>query len=386
MNGLYSKTGTFLHNQEEILLETMNHYKTLYSYQEVEDCNLNNFFENCNIRKLSNEEKQSLEGKLTYNELLASLKRMSNSSSPGSSGFTAAFFKFFWIDIGIFLLRSINYAFDVGELSVTQKQGVITCIPKGDKDKLFLKNWRPITLLNVSYKIASASIANRIKKFLGNIISEDQSGFLSGRFIGDNIRLIYDVMYYTERNNIPGMLLLIDFATAFDSISWSFMFKVLKFFNFGEDISKWIRLFYKNIQSCVIINGHLSDWFYINRGCRQGDPLSPYLFILCAEILALLIKKEKNISGITINGVEYLISQYADDTTLLLDGSERSLVNAIKVLKFYAEISGLKVNVDKTTAIWIGSLKGQENDICPQLGIQWEKEKFKLLGITFQLT
>jgi hypothetical protein len=225
---------------------------------------------------------------------------MSNTSSPGSSGFTAAFFKFFWSDLGHFLVRSINHGFETGELSVTQKQGIITCIPKGDKDKMYLKNWRPISLLNVSYKIASSCIANRLKTVLHKIISEDQTGFLSGRFMGENIRLLYDIMFYTEKYNKPGMLLLLDFATAFDSLSWKFMNNVLDFFNFGTSFKKWIELFYKNIQSCVVVNGHMSDWFYIYRGCRQGDPLSPYLFILCAEILALLIKTNKNITGIKV--------------------------------------------------------------------------------------
>jgi hypothetical protein len=309
---------------------------------------------------------------------------MSNTSSPGSSGFTAAFLNFFWSDLGHFLVRSINHGFETGELSVTQKQGIITCIPKGDKDKMYLKNWRPISLLNVSYKIASSCIANRLKTVLHKIISEDQTGFLSGRFMGENIRLLYDIMFYTEKYNKPGMLLLLDFATAFDSLSWKFMNNVLDFFNFGTSFKKWIELFYKNIQSCVVVNGHMSDWFYIYRGCRQGDPLSPYLFILCAEILALLIKTNKNITGIKVEKNEFIISQYADDTTLMLDGSEKSLRNTMQVLKFYADISGLNINMDKTKAVWIGSKRESENRICRDLNLKWDTE-FKLLGVFFSV-
>ena len=145
---------------------------------------------------------------------------------------------------------------------------------------MYLKSWRPISLLNVAYKIASASIAGRLKQVLDSIISEDQSGYLPGRFIGDTIRLVYDIMFYTERNNLPGMLLLLDFATAFDSISWDFMFKALKYLHFGDQLISWIKLFYTNIESCVI-NGHLSDWFHIHGGCRQGDTLS---FILTLKV------------------------------------------------------------------------------------------------------
>ena len=155
----------------------------------------------------------------------------------------------------------------------------------------------------------------------------------------------------------PGLILLTDFEKAFDSVSWDFLFKVIDFFNFGPSFKKWIKVFYTNIESCVIVNGHLSDWFYLQRGCRQGDPLSPYLFILCAEILALLIRNNPNIKGIIAGNTEFCISQYADDTSMILDGSERSLNACITTLKFYAEASGLYMNMDKTQVIWIGSKK-----------------------------
>ena len=134
--------------------------------------------------------------------------------------------------MGVFLVRSLNY----GNLSGTQKQGVISILPKSDKAREYLKNWRPISLLNVSYKIASSCIANRIKQVLGYLIHDNQKGFLQGRFIGENTRVIYDVIHSTFEKHIPGILLLIDFEKAFDSISWKFMYKVIEFFNFGPDL------------------------------------------------------------------------------------------------------------------------------------------------------
>ena len=100
-------------------------------------------------------------------------------------------------------------------------------------------------------------------------------------------------MNYTEQNNIPGLLLLIDFEKAFDSLSWSFINKAMKYLNFGESLIHWIETFYKNITSAVIQCGHLSVFFRIGRGCRQGDPLSPYLFIICAEFLSSVIRQSK---------------------------------------------------------------------------------------------
>ena len=338
--------------------------------------------ENYNVPILSNEKQNSLEGKITYDELLFALKRAKNNKSPGSDGFTVEFFKFFWQDIGIFLLRSLNYGFDNNELSTTQKEGIITCIPKSNKDRKFLKNWRPISLLNCSYKLASACLANRLKTVLSDLISKDQTGFMAGRYIGENIRIIYDLLYFTEEENKPGLLLLIDFEKAFDSVSWTFINNVLDFFNFGVSFKKWINIFNRNVNSCVHINGHLSEWFFLQRGCRQGDPISPYIFLLCVEILAILIKNNENIKGIRVGDKEFVISQYADDTSLILDGSEVSLKYALLTLKFYAKISGLGVNIDKTSVIWIGSMRNSNRILCSEYELNWVKDKFSLLGVT----
>ena len=113
---------------------------------------------------------------------------MKDNKSPGSDGYTAEFFNLFWIDIGKFVLRSINFGYGKGQMSVTQRQGVITCIPKDCKPKQFLKNWRPITPLNSTYKLASSCIAERIKSVLSKLISSYQTGFVPGRYIGGNCR------------------------------------------------------------------------------------------------------------------------------------------------------------------------------------------------------
>ena len=205
-------------------------------------------------------------------------------------GFTAEFFKFFWID---FILKSVNYAYKNGSLSVTQNQGIITCIPKPNKPRQFLKNWRPISLLNVIYTLMSSVIANRLKFVLDKLICNDQKGFISGRYIGENIRLIYDILFETRQQNIPGLLVSVDFQQAFDTVSWKFIDKTLDYFNFGPSIKKWIKLFQTGAQSCILQNGFLSDSFTLQRGCRQGDPISPYIFILCVEIFGKMIRNDR---------------------------------------------------------------------------------------------
>ena len=272
------------------------------------------------IPHLNDEEAERIEGEITLNEASVALRNMKHSKSPGTDGFNAEFFKVFWSKIGMLVVRALNWGFRKGELSCTQREGIITCIPKGDKRRDLIKNWRPISLLNVVYKIGSAAIANRIKTMLPELINEDQTGFMSGRYIGDNLRLIYDMIAYLKEKNLPGLLLNIDFEKAFDSVDWKFMFKVLKAFGFKQDICRWIETFYTNIKSTVIVNGQPSKWFPICRGCRQGDPISPYLFILCVEILGIMIRENKRIKGIFVNNVEHKLSQYADDTEFLLAG------------------------------------------------------------------
>ena len=140
-----------------------------------------------------------------------------------------------------------------------------------------LKNWRPISLLNVIYKIAASVIANHIKTVLDKVVHEDQKGFISGRFIGENVRLIYDILFETKQEDIPGLLLSMDFQQAFDSVSWKFISKTLDYFNFGPSFKRWIKLFQNGAESCILQNGFMSEFFYLQRGCRQGDPVSPYI-------------------------------------------------------------------------------------------------------------
>ena len=232
-------------------------------------------------------------------------------------------------------------------MSVTQRQGIITCIPKEGKDKQFLKNWRPITPLNSEYKIASSCITERLKTVLHKLIGEDQKGFLKGRYIGENIRLVYDTLMYTGKHQIPGLLLMVDFEKAFDSVAWSFIEKPLSAFNFGNDIKRWVSTFYANIKSCISVNGNYSEWFDVKRGTRQGDLLSPYLFLICSEILSLMIQQNENIHGIKVLDEEILLTQFEDHTTFFLEGRQESFCACIHTLQLFAQISGLKTNCEK---------------------------------------
>ena len=179
--------------------------------------------------------------------------------------------------------------------------------------------------------------------------------------------------------------MLIDFEKAFDSISWKFLYNVLEFLGFGQNFIKWIKLFNTNILASVIQCGILSKFFNIKRGCLQGDPCSPFLFILTGQILSLLVHNNQNIKGIKIGNTEYMLTQFADDTTLLMDGSRESLHAAWNTLEIFGSMSGLKMNTMKTKVIWIGRKRFSKDKLKVNTTLEWGTTEFNLLGLEFNV-
>ena len=233
-----------------------------------------------------------------------------------------------------------------------------------------------ITLLNLDYKIASKVIAKRMDKVLSLLINPDQTGFIKGRFIGQNIRLINDILEQTKLHNIPGILLQLDFRKAFDTIEWEFIQRTIALFNFGNSIQRWISIFYSKTESAVLNNGFCTNYFQLSRGVRQGCPLSPHLFVLAVELLACKIRQDQEIQGINIFGKELKLSQFADDTTLF-NSNCNSVEKAITILENFGDISGLKLNPSKTKALWLGSWR-QRTD--KPFGFQWPEKPIRVLG------
>ena len=218
-------------------------------------------------------------------------------------------------DIKQFLLSSINYALELGKLSPEQRRAIISLLPKKRQRPRLFKNWRPISLLNVDYKILAKALANRLSPFLPGLIDEDQTGYVKSRFIGNNIRITLDIMIFCNKNKISAILLSIDFEKTFDSLKWSYLDQCLETYNFGPKFRGFVKTLYNDISAAVLTNGNISNWFTIERGVRQGCPLSAYLFILAAETLAHRIRKDDEVKGIIIEDTEIKISQLADDTT-----------------------------------------------------------------------
>lgn len=148
------------------------------------------------------------------------------------------------------------------------------------------------------------------------------------------------------------MILLVDFEKAFDTVESSYLNRVLYIFGFEDSFKSWVKILYTDISSCIISDGFASNFLNISRGARQGCPLSPYLFVLCVKILAIAIRQNKRIRGIKISDTEFKISQLADDTTCFLS-DEESGFEVLNIMQTFHSFSGLKINLNKTEAIWI---------------------------------
>ena len=298
---ILNDSGNFLHGTQKIQRRQVESYESLYKSQDLpENGHVRNTFLQNIKTKLSEMSHLNLNKDISLTELSSALFKMKNNKSPGQDGICVEFY-----EIGL----------DDRRLTHSQYLAIIKLLyKKGDRHNV--KNSRPISLLNVDFKILSKTLAERIKCVLPEIIHTDQRGCIQGRFIGENIRLIEDIVQEKDDDSV---VLLLDQEKAFDRVEWSWMFDVLRKFNFGERFITWIETLYKFSKSAIMTNGHLSKYFHISRDIRQGDAMSALLFIIQSEPLAETIRSSPDIKGIAISDEkEVRISQYVDDTNVFL--------------------------------------------------------------------
>lgn len=379
INGIVGSDGRVIEDHHRILSEIMQFYSNLYQSRTSTP---GPFFNGLPDRGAIDLDLEICEGELSLAECTKALFSMPNDKSPGTDGLSVNFLKKIWHLIGPYVVESLNLAFYTGSLSTEQSRGVFSLILKPGKDSDKLHNYRPICLLNTDHKIAAKALATRLKSVIPSLIGPTQTGFVKGRFIGENIRCILDLINYTSDGDIPGFMFFIDFEKAFDMIEWNFIQESLRYFKIGDDFRKWVSILYNNSNACVVNNGYSTGYFHIGRGVRQGCPLSPYLFILCAEVLALRVLYTRDIRGIRVDAYEYKILQYADDTVFVLDNCIDSLQKIFDILNELKIASGLSINVTKSVLFPLGPLV-QNYPFSSYNGISVSIGPISYLGVSF---
>ena len=268
-------------DEKEINNELFKFYKALFEPKiNVSNALIQDYLNRIEIPKLTKEQSRKCEGEITEEELLKALKKMPKNKSPGNDGITKEFYEAFWDDMKTLLLLSLKKAFKVGELSISQKQALIKLIEKKDKDKRQIKNWRPISLLNVDTKLVSKALAEPLKTALPSLVSSNQTAYLNGRFISEGRCLISDIFEVSDLLKLKGLLLKVDIKKDFDSVNHNFLLKVLKNESFGHYFLKWISIFLQNQESCVINRGKTTRYVPLKKGARQDDPISTLFFYI----------------------------------------------------------------------------------------------------------
>ena len=304
---------------------------------------------------------KSIEGAITEKEVRKAIRSMANGKAPGPDGLHAEFFKEHEHLLVSKLTDVFNEMHKYGHLADTMREGNIILLFK-KKDPRDIRNYRPITLLNTDYKILTKILVARLKSIINSFVSSPQTGFVPKRQITDNTLLLRLIQAYLDETDEEGLLLFLDLEKAFDRVSHEFLHKATRAAGLGPDMMRWIETIYSldcPVKRRTVVNGRKSDWFPIKSGVAQGCPLSPILFLFVTEGLTRLLANDTNIPGIKVGKVEHKISQFADDTVLLLRNF-RGINRIFKhTLKIYEDATGMRVNVSKTEGLTLGKLRNK---------------------------
>ena len=371
---------------DEISKSFAEFYKNLYKNTDTctNDEELAQFLKDIKLKELPESMARELDEPIKDLEIRQIISTLKSNKSPGPDGYINEFYKVFIESISPLLLDAYHHALKSGTMAPSWREATIVVIHKDGKDPTKCQSYRPISLLNTDLRILTAILARRVNKMTTEIIHPDQTGFIKGRYYGDNIRRLFNLMTHPKVKEEESMILSLDAMKAFDRVSWQYLIQTLKRFQFGPNFIKWIQTLYSDPQSAVKVNGFLSDRFTLERGCRQGCSLSPLLFDISIEPLAQLIRDNDNIRGVTINGEQHKISMYADDVLLYLTKPVTTIPCLKDIILTYGYFSGYKLNVDKTMAMDIG---GNISDTTKlQSGFNWPINGIKYLGIHIPLS
>lgn len=283
------------------------------------------------------------------------------------------------------LLRMVGEFHQFGRLVRGINSSFIVLIPKKD-NSTELKDYRPISLINGVYKIISKLLARRLSRVLNSIISEQQSAIVGGRQILDSVITLNETIDEAKRRNVERFFFKIDFAKAYDTVDWAYLRMMMERFRFDTKWILWVMECVSTASVAILLNGSPTDEFRLGRGLRQGDPLSPFLFLIAAEGLSSMMSKATELGlfkAAEVGRNKVLIShlQFADDTIFLGKASRENTVFVKRFLRLMEIASGLKVNFDKCCVYGINVNEERLAEMANTLRCRTGSIPFDYLGI-----
>ncbi|PNX72998.1 cysteine-rich receptor-like protein kinase [Trifolium pratense] len=340
---------------------------------------------NMSFKCIENEIKDDMVREFSEEEVRKAVWECESTKSPGPDGVNFGFVKEFWEDMKDDFMRVMREFHENGRIVRGANSSFIVLIPK-KKNPLNLSEFRPISLIGCIYKVIAKVLANRLKTVIDTVISETQSAFISGRQILDGILIANEIVDEAKRKKKDVLMFKVDFEKAYDSVDWSFLDFVMQKMNFHEKWRRWISECLKTASVSVLVNGSATKEFEMGRGLRQGDPLSPFLFIIISEGFNILMKKAVESSrfiGYKFEGGDVCFShlQYADDTLIIGRkgwGNIRIMKANLLLLQL---MSGLKVNFNKSMLVGINICQCWLEEAASILNCKVGCLPFKYLGL-----
>lgn len=308
-----------------------------------------------------------------------------NDKAPGPDGYSAKFFKAAWPIIGPDVVGAVQEFFESGRLLKQINHANIVLIPKSPNASK-VGDFRPISLCNILYKIIAKILAIRIKPVLEEIVSDNQAAFLGNRLMSENIFLVQELLRKYARKRIsPRCMLKVDLHKAFDSIDWGFLQWMLASIGFPPRFVGWIMECVSTTSYSILVNGSIFGHFKGARGIRQGDPLSPYLFVLCLEYFSRMVNSLDASVGFHFHpGCQHLKLThlaFADDLMLFCRGDLVSVRLLMDCLRDFHEVSGLAFNAHKSSIYVAGIHDSDLQDIIQVANFGIGSFPFRYLGV-----
>ncbi|WMV08457.1 hypothetical protein MTR67_001842 [Solanum verrucosum] len=375
--------GEEIKDPEQIKISMIEFYKNLYTELE----SWRPAFAIANCPRISQEDQEWLQRPFTEAEVLGIFKQCDGDKAPGPDGFTMRFYKECWPTLKEDLMQTIQNFHQNEFFEKSFNATFVALIPKkhGAEE---LKDFRPISLIGGVYKIIAKLITERLKTVMGTLVDEHQMALLKGRQIMDATLLANELVDSRVKQNKPGVLCKLDIEKAYDHVNWAFLLKVLKDMGFGDKWVNWIKFCISTVKFSLIINGNPEGFFQSQRGLRQGDPMSPFLFILVMEGLNSMIRKAREngrIRGFCANinmnnAMEVSHLLYADDSLVFCDAEVTQIRHLRAILTIFEGISGLHVNWHKSCLYPVNQVPNMQT-LAENLGCQVASLPTKYLGM-----